>query len=351
MLNLNKYIIKRFLKFFFIGLAAFLGLFCLWNYQLIAYGSRQAMGQLNIVWHVRPVAEVLKDKTFPDSLKVKLNLIQEIRQYAIDSLGLKDSKNYTTIFDQKGKSILWVVKACPEFELKAYEWDFSIAGKFSYKGYFKKELAIEENNRMKALGYDVRTGAVGGWSTLGILKDPILSNMLFEPTGELAELIIHELTHATIYLKSSVQYNENLATFIGEKGAKRFLKAKYGRETDVYRQYDCSQIDSEKFYDHFLRGAKQLDSLYKSFKTGFNIKTKRLEKEKLIQSILQNTDSLKWCTPNSYQFLRTENFKPNNAWFISFRMYRADLHSFEDGFAKCGSDFRKYILYLKHTAP
>lgn len=340
---------KTMIKLLFKLLGLTILIYGLWNYKLVGYGIRQGYGQLKIVWNVRPVAEVLQDRSFPDSLKLKLRLIQEIRKYAIDSLGLKDSKNYTTIYDQKGKPILWVVKACPEFEMKAYQWDFAIAGKFSYKGYFNKELAIEEHKRMKTLGYDVRTGSVGGWSTLGILKDPILSNMLNESEGELAELIIHELTHATIYLKSSVQYNENLATFIGEMGAERFLKDKYGIKSKEYRQYQCSHIDSETFYAHFLRGAKQLDSLYASFPPSMDIKQKRSKKEALISSIISRTDSLHWCDSTGYQFLKQPNFKPNNAWFISFRMYRADLGDFEKGFKACSSNFRKYIEHLRKT--
>jgi len=340
---------KTIVKLIFKVLGILLLAYCLWNYKLLVYGIRQGYGELKLVSNVKSVEEVLQDKAFPDSLKAKLRLIQEVRKYAVDSLGLKDSKNYTTIYDQKGKPILWVVKACPEFKMESYQWDFSIAGKYSYKGYFNKELAIEEHNRMKALGYDVRTGSVGGWSTLGILKDPILSNMLNETDGELAELIIHELTHATIYLKSSVQYNENLATFIGEKGAIRFLNYKYGIQSKEYRQYQCSHIDSETFYDHFLRGAKQLDSLYATFSPQMDIKLKRSKKEQMITSIIAHADSLHWCDSTGYQFLKQAKFKPNNVWFMSFRMYRADLGDFEKGFLECGSDFRKYIAYLKKT--
>ena len=64
--------------------------------------------------------------------------------------------------------------------------------------------------KLKASGLDVEYSSVSGWSTLGWFGDPILSNMLKRNVGSLADLIIHELTHGTIYIKNEVEYNENL---------------------------------------------------------------------------------------------------------------------------------------------
>ena len=53
-------------------------------WELVVYGFRQGKGQLNIIWNARPVEEVMTDPAFPDSLKVKLNLIADVRKFAID---------------------------------------------------------------------------------------------------------------------------------------------------------------------------------------------------------------------------------------------------------------------------
>ncbi|MDH4058039.1 MAG: aminopeptidase, partial [Cyclobacteriaceae bacterium] len=84
-----------------------LGIAVIWNWSLIFYGISQGIGQLRIVWNARPIEEVLKDPGFPDSLKQKLHLIKEIKRFAIDSLGLNDSENYQTIYDQKGEELMW----------------------------------------------------------------------------------------------------------------------------------------------------------------------------------------------------------------------------------------------------
>ena len=81
-------------------------LLVVFNFSLISYGIDQLEGQTSIVWKAKPIDEVLADPAFPDSLKKKLYLIGEIKKYAIDSLGLRPGKNYTTLYDQHGKPLL-----------------------------------------------------------------------------------------------------------------------------------------------------------------------------------------------------------------------------------------------------
>ncbi|HEY3430896.1 MAG TPA: aminopeptidase, partial [Cyclobacteriaceae bacterium] len=136
-------------------------------WELIVYGIRQGKGQLNIIWNARPVEEVLNDPTFPDSLKTKLHLIANVRKFAIDSLGLKDTENYKTLYDQKGEEIMWVVTACEPFRFKPKEWTFPILGAVPYKGFFVKERAIELRTKLDKEGWDTSIRNPGGWSTLG----------------------------------------------------------------------------------------------------------------------------------------------------------------------------------------
>ena len=120
---------------------------------------------------------------------------------------------------------MWVVMACEPFALKPKEWKFPIIGSVPYKGFFKKERAEALKAELEKEGWDVMVRNPGGWSTLGWFTDPILSKMLMRSEGDLANLIIHEMSHATIFVKDSVEFNENLATFIGDRGAELFLIA------------------------------------------------------------------------------------------------------------------------------
>jgi predicted aminopeptidase len=119
--------------------------------------------------------------------------------------------------------------------MEAVEFHFPIIGNFTYKGFFDSTMATQELKIWKQKGYDTDLGQGIAYSTLGWLPEPILSSMLFYSEGKLASLIIHEMTHGTIFVKNEHETSENLANFIGEYGAKRYLKAKYGNESDEYQ--------------------------------------------------------------------------------------------------------------------
>ncbi len=228
-------------------------------WSLIVYGVEQGLGQLNIVRNARPVTEFMTDPNFPDSLKQKLRLIDEIRKYAIDSLGLKDTENYKTMFDQKGEEVMWVVTACEAFHFKPKTWDFPVVGTVPYKGYFNKEKAMTEAKKLKEEGWDVAVRNPGGWSTLGWFTDPILTGMLNRGEGDLASLIIHEMVHSTAWVPDSVTFNENLASFIADTAAYDFLRHKYGKSSPQYERYLYEDQDYRKFSAFILRAATHLD--------------------------------------------------------------------------------------------
>lgn len=323
--------------------------FCIWNCGVIVYGIQQGAGQLHIVNNARPMKEVLADTSFPDSLKPKLLLIEEIKKFAVDSLGIKESDNYTTVYDQKGKPSMYVVTACEPYKLKAYEWHFPFLGKFTYKGYFKKERAEKEANRLKEEGYDTEVGTAKAWSTLGWFKDPILSSMLQDEPGKIARLIIHELTHGTLYIKDSVEYNENLATFVGDQGAVLFLKYKYGVESKEMKDYIGHISDIERYANHILKGLDTLQKIYNSEAFQYiKPNEKEVQKKLVIRKILQSADTLTFYDKSKFKKALSPDFEVNNTFFMTYVMYREEQNIFEEEFkTKFNSDFKKYLAYLK----
>lgn len=314
------------------GLLAIFAFLVIWNWSLLVYGINQGIGQLNIVWNARPVEEFLSDPQFPDSLKAKLRLIDEVRKFAIDSLGLKDTDNYKTLYDQKGEELMWVVTACAPFELRPKQWTFPVIGSVPYKGYFEKEKARAEKAQLEKEGWDVSVLNPGGWSTLGWFTDPILSGMLTRSEGDLASLIIHEMVHATFFVKDSVELNENLASFIGDTTAYDFLKWKFGAHSKEYNTYLHEDQDYRRYYSHVLRGTKKLDSLYLAMKSE-TVEQKKVKKEKAIRKIVESMDTLTLHTtrkPSS----RYQKKLPNNAYFMSYRRYQSKQLLFEDELQK-----------------
>ncbi len=296
-------------------------IFVIWNAELIIYGIGQAYGQIKIIMQARPVEEILRDDSVNDEIKEKLKLVNKIKAWAIIELGLNPTRNYTTMYDQKGKPVLWVVRACDPFRLSNKEWHFPVIGTVSYKGFFNVKKAIKLRDQLKEEGYDTYLREVDAWSTLGWFKDPIMSEMLRDTPGDMANTVIHELTHATIFVKDSLTFNENLASFIGDKGAETFLTSIYGDASALLQDYIDAKRDRQRYSDHFILGAQKLDSLYASFSDG---STETYKINKKMQMIRMIVDALDTVSFNNSDFKRKfEKQLPNNAYFMSFLLYRS----------------------------
>lgn len=298
------------------------------NFKLVLYGVDQGLGQLKIVRNARPIDEVLNDSNFPDSLKVNLRLVEEIKTFAFDSLGINFSENYSAVYDQKGKELMFIVTACKPFELESKEWGFPLIGTFSYKGFFDEQKANALQEDLKAEGLDTHLRTASGWSTLGWFQDPILSNMLNDDEAGFAELLIHELTHGTLFVKDSVRFNENLATFIGIKGTERYLAVKYGEQGESLINYQRQWKARKRLSAHILKGAMYLDSIYKSMENELPTEKKLEIKKFTINKIINTIDTLDIYNKQTY-IDYYQKVKPNNTFFMSYLRYRGDFNLLE----------------------
>ncbi|MCC5921074.1 MAG: aminopeptidase [Cyclobacteriaceae bacterium] len=313
-----------------------------WQFELITYGFSQAYGQLQILIFAKPIDRVLEDPTISDTTKEKIIFIEKVKQFAEDSLGIKKTNNYSSYYHFEQEAILWNLTAAKAFEMKAYNWGFPIIGKFPYKGFFNTDRLKRESEKIKAKGWETSIGGVSAWSTLGWTKDPILSSMLNRSDGRLAELIIHELTHATIFVKNDATLNENIATFVGIEGAKRFLSAHFGENSSHLTDYELERIDSRKFAGYMLASFQQLDSLYCSdafieLSEAEKLKAKRAK----IQSIQEGINSERFSRPERYQRIK-ESPNLNNNFFLGFSRYQSKQSDFDEELVK------KYEGNLNH---
>jgi len=325
-----------------------LGVLIITNWKLLSYGWMQASGQLQIITNVKEISEVLADPAYPDSVKRKIELIQEIKKYGVDSLGLKPTDNYTTFYDQKGRTLIWLLTASPPYEIEAYKWHFPIIGEFPYKGYFDSTRAYAEKAELDQLGFDTYMGEAAAWSMLGYLRDPILSSMLDKSEGQLANLILHELTHGTIFVKGDMEFNENIATLVGDWGAVRFLNFKYGPDSPELRRYELQKQYREAWGDHMLRGVQQLDSLYATFDENTEEQYKQAMKKKMLDQILTSADTLVNHRFPLDSLSKARGIASNNAFFISYKTYRSrQNHLVEEFTTTFQGDFPKYLNYLK----
>lgn len=320
-------------------------LLAIFYWDLLLYGLRQGYGQMQIVWNSRSISEILEDSTTIDTLKNKLRYIQEVKDFAEKELGLKKTDNYTTFYDQKGKPLLWVVTACKPFELTPYEWTFGFLGKFSYKGHFNRKYAEADSAELAQLGYDTDISQVRGWSTLGYFKDPVLSSMLRLSNGELAELIIHELTHSTIYLKDSVNFNENLASFVGKKGALLFLEKKFGKSSPELQLYQNELYDDSLYTAFMLQTTQTLKNFYaqKDFQN-LDLISKKDQKSSFIREKIAELEKIKF-KQRTYTKENLAKMHPNNTffmWYVRYNSQEAELERLWKN--RYESSLQKFIL-------
>jgi predicted aminopeptidase len=245
----------------------------------------------------------------------------------VDSLGYKPTNNYTTYYNQNGNPILWVITASQPYSLEAYEWNFPLVGRVNYKGYFNKELANKEYLHLLAEGYDVELGSVSAWSTLGWFSDPVLSNMLKRSKGSLCNLLFHELFHTTYYAPNSVDFNENIASFIAHKATIRYLKTDSMALNDYLQNYE----DNKTFSNYMLRSITYLNNYYLKIKDN---PQRSLLKLKALMQIADSIAYLPLHEKERFLSRKKEILKSKNAYFVDFVQYDSMQDSFENIFNK-----------------
>ncbi len=320
------------------------------NFSLLKYAAQQGLGQLRMVREAVPIDTLLGDPRYPDSLKTKLFLIKEIRRYAIDSLGLHDSPNYNAVYDLNGKPTAYVVQAAERYRVRKYLWKFPVVGALPYKGYFDEADAKAEQAYMESQGYDTRIAHPAGWSTMGWFKDPVLSSMLMRDEASLAELIIHELTHSTIFIKDDSDLNENIADYVGENGAKCYLASKYGPQSSELQRYASLISDNERLADYYLLGAHQLDSVYQTVAfMNMQVCDKDSAKRAFIQQIVDNVDTLSLEVVNPWRLKDGRLRNINNTFFTGYMTYYNKKNQLRKECADAfGGDFLRFLAYLKN---
>ena len=286
--------------------------------EVIVYGALQAKGQILILFKARPIATYLDDADYPDSLKLRIQQIQQIKAYS-EKIGLKPTNNYTSLYDQKNKVSLWNLSACQPYKFENKTWYFPFLGSFGYKGFFDLSQAQIEREYLEKEGFDTRIRSVNAWSTLGWFKDPILSNLLNKTEAQIAETLFHELTHNTLFFKNRLQFNENFASFFGKKTSIDYLNFFYGPNAEQMTDYLSDLEDSEKFRQHILRGKQILDVLYQSFAATDDLNFKAAKKNKTIRNIVNHLDTIQFSNINYYSIFNES--LPNNTYFMSCTRY------------------------------
>lgn len=289
-----------------------------------------------------PVEKALKDETLSDEEKAKLRLAQEVMIFAEKSLRLNSNGNYSSFVKLKQPYVTYVVSAAPKWELKHHLWSFPLVGSLPYKGYFHEADAKEEESGLQKKDLDTYMRGVSAYSTLGWFRDPLLSSMLRYKETDLVNTLIHETVHATLYIKSNADFNERLATFMGNWGTELYYKHKEGADSKTVAQIQDENIDEHVFADFIGKEIKMLEDWYNQKPP--RDEARRLERLQDIQKRFLSEVKPRLKTKSYEKF---PEVKLNNARLLVYKTYLQDLSIFEKLARKTGFDYGMFLERVK----
>ncbi|MCL2185154.1 MAG: aminopeptidase [Treponema sp.] len=273
-----------------------------------------------------------------------IRLVAEIRTFAMEELGLTNSKNYTSFVRIDRNYLASVVSASAKDSFRRYEWNYPVVGRMPYKGFFNIKDAQKERAKLEKKDLDVWIRGVDAFSSLGWFKDPLFSYMREYSPSRLADLIIHELVHSTVFIKGQVKFNEELAQFIGSEGALLFMEKRYGLDSDEYNEMLKSEQNSNNYVAFIQELIAELETLYSG---DSDREEKLIRKEQII-----NDAKLRFN--NEYENLfSNENYRGfnqlpiNNAYLELFRLYHTDDNFYNDLYDRTGRNLPVFIAAAK----
>ncbi|HUL37936.1 MAG TPA: aminopeptidase [Thermodesulfobacteriota bacterium] len=306
----------------------------------LLYLSKLGWHQSSITFHSVPIQEILENEGVSQEAKGKIRFIQEVKRYGEEKLGLARTKSYSKYFGVEG-SVLHVITASEKDCLKLYQWDFPITGKVTYKSFFTEEGVLKEKRFLEGKGYDTFVQEAGAYSTLGWLKDPIFSPMLQWDEATLANVILHEMTHTTIYFKGQTDFNEQMATFVGNRGAIDFLTEKYGEGSQEVVEAIHNQEDDLLFSRWIDQACERLSNFYSK---DIPREEKIAGREEIFGSLKEEFETISFKT-DCYKNFGKKSL--NNSVLLAYRRYMHRLDNFDAVYEYLGSDLRKMIGFFK----
>ena len=230
--------------------------------ESLSYYSQAARGQLSLLMNRTTIQRGLQQPDLPQTTREKLELILQAREFAAAELDLPVGKSYLSYVELDRPHVVWNVFASPSLSTTPVNWCYPVAGCVSYRGYFAEGSAESYAEKLAAQGYDVYTGGVDAYSTLGWFNDPVTSAVVNRSNHRLAALIFHELAHQQIYIPDDTRFNESFASFMEREGLRRWLLEE--GESELYQQFLLENARQQEFVSLVQGYRQRLAALYNS---------------------------------------------------------------------------------------
>lgn len=299
------------------------------------YYGQAIHGQLSLMTSGTPVDDLIADEHTDGSLRAKLQLSRQARDFARTRLHLPAEGAFTRYVELNQPWVVVNLVAVPEFSLTPYRWCYPILGCQTYRGYFHLEDALREQDRFRATGYDTLLGGVTAYSTLGWFDDPLHSVITGLPDERMVALLFHELAHRVLYIRNDTEFNESFATAVELEGLKLWLQHKgtpaaFASALERLQQQDQTQV-------LVASASTRLGQLYRHKET-LPVEQLRLRKALILEKLRQDYNRLAehWHQPGP---LGTDPSGLNNANLVLFRQYHRHVNGFRQLLADLDYNF------------
>ena len=317
----------------------------------IGYYAQSVTGHLSLVEAAKPVDHWLADPTTSPSLRQRLVLSQQIRDFAVSELGEPDNASYRRYADLGRSAALWNVVAAPELSLEPKTWCFAVVGCVGYRGYYEQARADALADELRARGLDVAVYPVPAYSTLGRLPtggwlaDPLLNTFIDYPEGELARLVFHELAHQIAFAPGDTVFNESFASAVEKIGVERWLAEHAGPEARAQSaRGESRRADFRELTDAYRA---RFAALYASDASQVD---KRAGKAELLARLRADYATMKATRWGGYSGYDDWFARANNAAFGVLASYTALVPGFERVFEREGRDFPRFYAEVRRIA-
>lgn len=305
------------------------------------YLLRAAWEEGKILWRRRPIGELVRDPSVRPAVRGKLSLVLDARRFASDSVGLDVGESFTTYSRLDRDTLVLVLSGAYRDLLKPKTWWFPVVGRVPYKGFFDFGQAHGAAADLRDDGFDTYLRPASAFSTLGFFNDPLLPTTLRQDSLDLANTVIHELTHNTFYARGEAVFNESFANFVGARGAAWFFRARGdARAAEVVED----RWEDEKLLARFWgRLHHVVDSTFDAH-PGDSLRSRRLALRDSIYLAArrQIADELK-PRVRTLRPVSLDRIRLDNATLLARRTYSTELELFDGVWRAEGMDLGRTI--------
>jgi predicted aminopeptidase len=305
------------------------------------YLVRAAWEEAKILARRRAITDLIEDPATQAPVREKLRLVLAARAVAQDSIGLRTRNSFTTYSQLQHDTLVLVLSGAYRDRLESYSWWFPIVGRVPYKGFFDFGAARAAAKQLNDDGLDVYLRPSSAFSTLGWFNDPLLSTTLRADSLDLANTVIHEVTHNTFYAPGQAVFNESFANFVGARGSAWLFRAR--SQPDVADEADARWSDDELMARFWERLKNSIDSAYKAHPGDAKVQTRIAARDTVyararLELVYTLGPKLRTIGPRVLERMRLDN-----AALLARRIYLTDLDLFDEVWVREGGDLRKTI--------